>query len=329
MWEFGGDESAAFKAQLEHDRLRYRLLPYVYSLAAAVTHDAGSILRALVMDFAGDARAREVADQYMFGPASGQPGHDLSRARAGRLPRHAGGWYDFWTGAVVRAGVVRAPAPFDAIPVHVRAGSIVPLGPELQYTGEKPPDPITLFVYAGADAAFTLYEDDGESYGYETGASARIPLRWSDASRTLTLGARQGSFPGMLQRRSFQVVVITPGLCGPALSGAARRAHAGLRRSGRLGRPPVSEAAASAPDVERRVLRKVTRRLVAFSFVCYVIAYIDRVNVGFVSAVLQQKLGLTNAEYGFGAGGFGYCLFEIPSNLILERVGARLGSRAS
>ena len=92
------------------------------------------------------------------------------------------------------------------MPVHVRAGSIVPFGPELQWTGEKPADPVTLFVYAGADGAFTLYEDDGLTYGYEKGAFARIPLRWNDATGTLTIGKREGSFPGMLAQRTFEVV---------------------------------------------------------------------------------------------------------------------------
>jgi alpha-D-xyloside xylohydrolase len=217
MWEFGGEQSAAYKAQLEHDRLRYRLLPYVYSLAGAVTHGEGSILRPLVMDFASDERARELADQYMFGPAfMVSPVTEYrARERDVYLPRAAGGWYDFWTGEQVSAGdqasVLRAPAPFERIPVHVRAGSIIPFGPELQYTSEKPAEPITLRVYTGADGSFTLYEDDGESYGYEKALFATIALRWAQASRTLTIGARQGSFPGMLGQRTFEVIAVAAG----------------------------------------------------------------------------------------------------------------------
>jgi alpha-D-xyloside xylohydrolase len=211
MWEFGGDKSPAFEAELKFDRLRYRLLPYIYSLAGAVTHEGGTILRPLVMDFRDDARARELVDQYMFGPAfmvSPVTVHG-ARMRDVYLPATKGGWYDFWTGEVAGNGtVVHAPAPFDAIPLHVRAGTIVPLGPELQYTAEKPADPITLYVYSGADAAFTLYEDEGVNYDYEKGASARIALRWNDGKRTLTIGAREGSFPGMLEHRTFDVVVI-------------------------------------------------------------------------------------------------------------------------
>jgi len=210
MWEFGGDDSPAFKAQLKFDRLRYRLLPYVYSLAAGVTREGGTIMRPLVMDFPTAGALTAVDDQYMFGPAlmvSPVTAYKV-RERAVTLPATPGGWYDFWTGAAVPAGAVRAPAPFDAIPLHVRAGAIVPFGPDLQYTDEKPADPITVFVYAGSDGAFTLYEDDGVSNGYERGAFATIPLRWQDATRTLTIGKREGGFPGMLARRTFQVVLV-------------------------------------------------------------------------------------------------------------------------
>jgi alpha-D-xyloside xylohydrolase len=137
-----------------------------------------------------------------------------ARTRAVYLPATAGGWYDFWTGAPAGkaglAGSTEARAPFDEIPVQVRAGSILAFGPELQYTDEKPADPITLVVYAGADGAFTLYEDDGLGNDYEHGAFTRIELRWSEATRTLGIGARQGTFPQMLGRRTFQVVVATP-----------------------------------------------------------------------------------------------------------------------
>jgi alpha-D-xyloside xylohydrolase len=121
-------------------------------------------------------------------------------------------WYDFWTGRRIAGGqTVDAPAPYDAMPVHVRAGSIVSFGPELQWTGEKPWDPVTLYVYAGADGAFTLYEDDGLTYGYEKGTFARIPLRWNDAAGTLTIGKREGSFPGMLASCTFEVVLVAKG----------------------------------------------------------------------------------------------------------------------
>lgn len=211
MWEFGGETHPAYAAQLKFDRLRYRLLPYIYSLAGAVTHESGTIMRALVMDFPADPAARDIRDQYLFGPALlvNPVTTYQARARPVYLPG-TGGWFDFWTGAALSGGqTVEAAAPYDAIPLYVRAGAIIPFGPELQYTQEKPADPVTLYVYAGADGAFTLYEDDGLTYGYEHGACARIPIRWGDARRTLTLGARSGSFPGMLAARTFEIVLVS------------------------------------------------------------------------------------------------------------------------
>jgi alpha-D-xyloside xylohydrolase len=217
MWEYGGDNSPAFRAQLKFDRLRYRLLPYIYSLAGAVTQEGATIMRPLVMAFRTDARARAVTDQYLFGPAFlVSPVTTYSaRARTVLLPNAPGGWYDFWTGTAIAPGTITAPSPFDAIPVHVRAGSLIPIGPELQYTSEKPAETITLYIYAGADGSFTLYEDEGVNDEYERGMFARIPLRWTDATRTLTLGARQGSFSGMLERRRFQLILVTPNRAVP------------------------------------------------------------------------------------------------------------------
>jgi alpha-D-xyloside xylohydrolase len=210
MWFFGGEASPAYQTMLKFDRIRYRLLPYVYSLAGAVTHEDGTIMRPLVMDFRADARAREVTDQYMFGPALLVNPVTTFKARSRQVYLPRADWYDFWTGAAVAGGkTIDAPAPYDAMPAYVRAGSIVPFGPELQYTDEKPADPITLYVYTGADGAFTIYEDDGVSYGYERGAFARIPVRWDERAKTLTIGRREGSFPGMLAERTFEVVFVS------------------------------------------------------------------------------------------------------------------------
>jgi alpha-D-xyloside xylohydrolase len=168
-------------------------------------------MRPLVMDFPDAGAATAVDDQYMFGPAlmvSPVTSYKV-RERAVTFPATPGGWYDFWTGAAMPAGGARSPAPFDAIPIHVRAGSIIPFGPDLQYTDEKPADPITLFVYAGRDGAFTLYEDDGVSNGYEKGVYATIPIRWNDAARALTVGKREGGFPGMLSHRTFAFVLVS------------------------------------------------------------------------------------------------------------------------
>jgi|CZKI01.1.fsa_nt_gi alpha-D-xyloside xylohydrolase len=211
MWELGGESSPGYQAELKFDRLRYRLMPYIYSLAGAVTRQDGTIMRALVMDFAADPAARDIGDQYMFGPALlvNPVTTYQARSRSVYLPG-TGVWYDFSTGAVLRGGqTVEAAAPFDTIPIYVKAGSIIPAGPEIQYTGEKPADPVTLYVYAGADGAFTVYEDDGLTYGYERGAFSLIPIRWNDATRTLVIGARTGTFPGMLAERTFDVVLVS------------------------------------------------------------------------------------------------------------------------
>ncbi|MGO9477744.1 MAG: TIM-barrel domain-containing protein [Limisphaerales bacterium] len=211
-WTFGGDNHPAYQTIVKFDRLRYRLLPYVYSLAGEVTQDAGTMMRPLVMDFSNDAKAREIVDEYMFGPAFLVSPVTTYQARSRNvyLPPTTGNWYDFWTGASTPGGqTLDAAAPYDSMPLYIRAGSIIPFGPELQYTGEKPADPITLYVYAGADGAFTLYEDDGLTYGYEKGAFARIPITWDEQSRTLTIGDRKGSFKGMLKQRTFNVVLVS------------------------------------------------------------------------------------------------------------------------
>ena len=205
-----GEGTDAYRAMVWWDRLRYRLLPYTYSLAGAVTQDGGTMMRPLVMDFPEDTIAREVDDQYLFGPALlvNPVTEYRARSRAVYLPSAA--WYDLWTGERLAGGrTVQADAPYDRIPVYVRAGSILPVGPELQYTDEKPADTVTLMVYTGADGRFSLYEDDGASYGYERGEFARISLRWDQRSRTLIIGRRQGSFPGMLERRCFQLVFVS------------------------------------------------------------------------------------------------------------------------
>jgi alpha-D-xyloside xylohydrolase len=211
MWNFGGETHPAFQTMLKFDRIRYRLLPYIYSLAGEVTHSGGSIMRALVMDFRNDAKAREVVDQYMFGPSLliNPVTTYKARSRTVYLPQ-SGGWYDWWTGKISVGGqTIEAAAPYDAMPLYVKAGSIIPVGPELQYTGEKPADPITLYVYEGADGAFTLYEDEGLNYNYESGKFTRIRIEWDNATRTLKLGKREGAFDGMLTNRTFEVVVVS------------------------------------------------------------------------------------------------------------------------
>jgi alpha-D-xyloside xylohydrolase len=212
MWEFGGNASPTYAAQLKFDRLRYRLLPYIYSQAGGVTQNGGTIMRALVMDFRSDTNIFNIGDEYMFGPAFlvNPVTTYQARQRPVYLPQTHGGWYDFWSGRFFEPGqTIDAPAPFDAIPIFVRAGSIVPFGPEIQYIDEKPADPLTIFIYTGADGDFTLYEDDGSTYKYEKGAFSQIPFHWNDANRTLTIGKYHDSFEGMLKERTFQFVLIS------------------------------------------------------------------------------------------------------------------------
>ena len=210
-WAFGGDSGPAYQTIVKFDNLRYRMLPYIYSLAGGATQDGGTIMRPLVMDFQNDTTARELTDEYMFGPAFLVAPVTTYQARSRNvyLPATTGGWFDFWTGASIAGGQsIDAPAAYDSLPLFIRAGSIIPFGPELQYTGEKPADPITLYVYTGAKGAFTLYEDDGLTYSYEKGAFARIPMNWDDTSKTLTIGKRVGKFHGMLKKRTFNIVVV-------------------------------------------------------------------------------------------------------------------------
>jgi alpha-D-xyloside xylohydrolase len=211
MWNIGDETTALYKTQLKFDRLRYALFPYIYSLAGAVTHDGYSMMRPLVMDFREDIKARDVTDQFMFGPAFLVNPVTEYEARSRQIYLPAGTWYDFWTGNRFTGGAaVTAGAPLESIPLFVRAGSIVPVGPDQQYIGEKPRDELTLYVYAGRSGEFSLYEDDGNSYGYERDEFSRIRLAWDDAARTLIIGARVGTFPGMPGSRTFNVVLVTP-----------------------------------------------------------------------------------------------------------------------
>ena len=209
MWTLGED-SPAFRAELKSDRLHYALFPYIYSLAGWTTQNDYTMMRPLVMDFPQDHTARELSDEYMFGPALlvAPITEYKQRSRSVYLPASTG-WYDFWTGRPVQPGSVSAVAPFDEIPVFVRAGSIVPYAPPMQYIGEKLSDATTLFVYAGANGSFVLYEDQGTTFDYEKGAFSEIPIHWDDKTGTLTLSKRTGSFDGMLDHRTFQIVLVS------------------------------------------------------------------------------------------------------------------------
>jgi alpha-D-xyloside xylohydrolase len=202
LWSYGPD---AQKILVSFDRLRYRLLPYTYSLAWKTTSASYTQMRPLVMDFRTDVRAQNTWDEFMYGPAVlVNPVTEPSvNSRRVYLPNAT--WYDFWSGASTDGGKeISATAPLDRLPLYVRAGSILPMGPDLEWSAEKPADPIELRVYRGADGEFTLYEDENDNYNYEKGTYATVPLRWDDSKQALMIGERQGQFPGMLASRTFR-----------------------------------------------------------------------------------------------------------------------------
>ncbi|MBN1361181.1 MAG: DUF5110 domain-containing protein [Sedimentisphaerales bacterium] len=212
MFNIAPDDHPAYQTMLAYDKLRYRLMPYIYSLVGMVTHDDYTIMRALVMDFGADDNVLSIDDQFMFGPALlvNPVTQYQARSRQVYLPTGAG-WYGLKSGKYFSGGqTVTADAPLADIPLFVRAGSIVPFGPALQYNAEKPADPIRLMVYTGADGEFSLYEDEGVNYNYEQGAFSVIPLGYDEGTKSLTIGARAGEFSGMLQTRTFEIVWVTP-----------------------------------------------------------------------------------------------------------------------
>ena len=207
LWSYGAEVQ---KILTSFDTLRYRLLPYIYSVAWMTASQGYTPMRGLIMDFRNDEHSATIGDQFMFGTAFlVNPVTDPAvSSRRIYLPKAK--WYDFWNGSSVEGPrMMDAAAPIDKLPMFVRAGSIVPMGPEKEWSTEKPEDPIELRVYRGADGDFTLYEDENDSYNYEKGAYATIPFHWDDAKQRLTIGERKGTFPGMLAERNFQVIFVS------------------------------------------------------------------------------------------------------------------------
>jgi alpha-D-xyloside xylohydrolase len=212
IYEIAPEGSAAYESMAWYDRLRYRLMPYIYTLAADTFHRDGTIMRGLVMDFPSDRKAWDIADQYMFGPAFLVAPVTQFGARSRPVYLPAGSlWYDLYSGRSVSGGrTIEAAAPYERMPLFVRAGSIVPTGPAIQHTGQGKDGPITLHVYTGADGSFSLYEDDGVSRDYLKRAWSRVPLRYDEETGKLTIGARQGSFAGMAKSRTIHVRWVGP-----------------------------------------------------------------------------------------------------------------------
>ena len=243
IWQFGKKGEPVYDAIEKMIRLRYRLIPYLYSTAWQVTSQNGSYMRPLFSDFVDDKKVWEMADELMFGQSilatpivnplyteeqiikeDAMTGWDRNNVKMKEiknedvdwsqtktvtkyLPRGAD-WYDFWTNERRKGGqFVAIQTTLDRVPMFVRTGSILPLGPEMQYVGERSWDSLELRVYPGSDGSFVLYEDEGDSYNYEKGVYSTITFQWNDKMRTLTIGARQGSYPGMLQKRQFVIVL--------------------------------------------------------------------------------------------------------------------------
>ena len=262
LYHFGNPGDWAYDVMKRFICLRYRLLPYTYSLAGAVVQHSGSIMRPFVMDFPRDSHAIRLNDEYMFGHAllvkpvtdplytwkdDKKQGHliypDLRQAAAPvsvYLPEGTD-WYDFWTGERFSGGqTLQRPCSIEEMPVYVRAGSILPLGPFVQYSDEKPWDDLEIRIYPGADGTFTLYEDEGDNDNYERGQFSEIVFTWDDGSQSLTIGPRKGHFPGMRVHRRFHIVIGATGDAVPQRFDTTVE-YSGKRVTAVLKRAPLQE----------------------------------------------------------------------------------------
>ena len=211
IWNIAPDEHPAYKSFVYYDKLRYRLMPYLYSMAGWAHFKDYTLMRALVMDFNGDKEVEDIGNQWMFGPAlmACPVGYYKARNRSVYFPKQSG-WYNLYTNEYIEGGQrLVVDAPYEQIPVFVREGSIIPFGPEMEWSDEKPAELINLYIYAGQNGTFQLYEDEGTNYNYEKGKYATIDITYDDDTKTVSFSARKGQFPGMLKNRRFNVVLIT------------------------------------------------------------------------------------------------------------------------
>ena len=211
IWNIAPDNHPAYKSFVYYDKLRYRLMPYLYSMAGWAHFKDYTLMRALVMDFNGDKEIENIGNQWMFGPAlmACPVGYYKARNRSVYFPKQCG-WYNLYTNEYIEGGQrLVVDAPYEQIPVFVREGAIIPFGPEMEWSDEKSAELINLYVYAGQNGSFQLYEDEGTNYNYEKGKYATIDITYDDAAKTVSFGARKGQFPGMLKNRQFNIVLIS------------------------------------------------------------------------------------------------------------------------
>lgn len=204
------ESHTAYKSMVYYDRLRCSLMPYIYSLAGLTYFNDYTIMRAMIMDFADEPEVRKIGDQYMFGPSILVAPVCSYKARKREIyfPR-AAGWYDLYSGRYINGGNrLEVDAPYERMPVFVKEGSVIPFGPGIIYSGEKPADPVSLFIYAGRDCAFTMYEDEGINHNYEKGLCSTIKFSYRESSGELTISDRNGEFPGMLKERDFNLILV-------------------------------------------------------------------------------------------------------------------------
>jgi alpha-D-xyloside xylohydrolase len=222
IYQFGKKGDRVYDVIEKYINLRYRLLPYIYTVSWDVTANQSTMMRALVMDFPGDRNALDINDQYMFGKSilvcpvttpmySKETDEDFSTIKSRELYLPSGtDWIDFWTGEKLKGGQkVKKEVPLDIMPLYIKSGSIIPFGPEVQYATEKKWDNLELRIYEGANGSLTLYEDENDNYNYEKGMFSTITLKWDNTNRILTIGNRTGTFPGMLNERNFRIVVVS------------------------------------------------------------------------------------------------------------------------
>ncbi len=221
IWNFGNSGEPFYDAILKMIHLRYQLLPYNYSLADAVSHRGYTMMRMLAFDYPDDSRVHDLKDEYMYGPAllvcpvtqpfyfgpGSTPLQVENKQRAVYLPK-GDRWVDFWTDKSYDGGQqIQADATINRLPLFVRAGSIIPMGPVVQFTSESVGKDISLHIYPGKGASFTLYQDEGDSYRYEEGACSRVVLHWDNRSHTLSMSARNGQYEGMSATQTFNIIL--------------------------------------------------------------------------------------------------------------------------